>query len=233
MDSTPNDPTRGGQPDSGIAEAGISDRVYWGVLFLLQLVMAAELIVLLIESQWLNALLVAGIMVLTLVPAFLAPRLHVRIPAEFQLITVVFVFATLFLGEMLRYYDRYAWWDKALHGGSGLLLGILGFLLVYVMNESRSIGIQLRPGFVAFFAFLFALSMGALWEIFEFTVDQLFGQMMQTGGLNDTMWDLIFDAAGAAAVSLFGWRYLGSSRRSFIERWVLKFVERNPRLFRR
>ena len=85
--------------------------------------------------------------------------------------TVVFVFATLFLGEMLRYYDRYEWWDAALHGGSGLLLGILGFLLVFVLNESRSVNVQLRPGFVAFFAFLFAVSIGTLWEIFEFAVD--------------------------------------------------------------
>jgi hypothetical protein len=73
---------------------------------------------------------------------------------------------------------------------------------------------------------------GTLWEIFEFAVDEMFGQMMQTGGLGDTMWDLIFDALGAAAISTFGWWYLRRPEHSFIERWVQKFIERNPRLFR-
>jgi hypothetical protein len=229
-----DDAEESGDTDArGLAGRTTADRVYFGILAILQLVMAVELVLLVIDLQWLNALLVAGIMILILAPAILAPRLHVRIPAEFQLLTVIFVFATLFLGEMLRYYDRYEWWDKALHGGSGLLLGIFGFLLVYVMNESRSVAVQLRPGFVAFFAFLFAVSVGTLWEVFEFAVDELFGQMMQTGGLGDTMWDLIFDTGGAALISIFGWWYLRRPERSFIERWTQKFIERNPRMFRK
>jgi CDP-diglyceride synthetase len=223
-------------PDFKAAESAarwsLADKVYWSLLVLLQMVMAVELVFLLIEAQWLNALLVGGIMAVVMAPAILAPRLHVRIPAEFQLMAVVFVFASLFLGEILRYYDRYSWWDTMLHAWSGLLMGIFGFLLVHLLNENRSIDGQLRPGFVAFFAFLFALSVGTLWEIFEFAVDEMFGQMMQTGGLGDTMWDLIFDALGAAAISTFGWWYLRRPEHSFIERWVQKFIERNPRLFR-
>ena len=209
-----------------------ADRIYFVILIVLQLVMGVELVLLLVDLQWLNALLVAGIMLLIMTPVLLAPRMHVRIPTEFQLMTVIFVFATLFLGEILRYYDRFDWWDTALHGSSGLLLGIFGFLLVYVMNENRSIDLQLRPGLVAFFAFVFALSVGTLWEIFEFAMDEMFGQMMQTGGLSDTMWDLVFDAIGAGAISFFGWWYLRRPERSFIDRWVRKFIDRNPRLFR-
>ena len=105
-------------------------------------------------------------------------------------------------------------------------------LLVYVLHASRRLALPLRPGFVAFFAFSFAVTGGTLWEIFEFAVDEILGQSMQRGGLSDTMWDLIADTVAAAAISIFGWWYLLRPERSFIERWVEKFIRRNPRMFR-
>ena len=217
----------GETPDSRLA-----DRIYWALLIVLQAAMGIEAVLLLIEQQWLNAALVLGIMAVVIAPAVIAPRLHVRIPAEFQALAVVFVFATLFLGETLNYYQRFEWWDIVLHAFSGLLLGVFGFLLVYVLNENRRVELTLRPRFVALFAFLFAVAVGTLWEIFEFAVDQFLGQSMQSGGLSDTMWDLIADTVSAAAISVFGWWYLLRPERSFIERWVEKFIRRNPRLFR-
>ena len=117
-------------------------------------------------------------------------------------------------------------------------LGILGFLLVYVLNESRRLDISMRPRFVALFAFLFAVSVGALWEIFEFTMDQLAGTTMQKpmlgdpSGLTDTMWDLIVDTIGAAAVSILGWWYMHRGSQSFFAPWIARFIDSNPKLFR-
>lgn len=208
-------------------------RIYLGFLALLQLIMGVEFVLLLIDQQWRSAALVLGVMVLIMTPAVLAPRFAVRIPAEFQLMTVAFVFASLFLGETLSYYERFTWWDTVLHASSSLLLGVFGFLLVYVLNEHRRIELQLKPGFVALFAFLFAVSVGTMWEIFEFAMDELFGMNMQKSGLVDTMWDLVFATVSAAAIALFGWWYMLRPEHSFIENWVHKFIERNPRLFRR
>jgi len=108
------------------------------------------------------------------------------------------------------------------------------------MNQMERIQIHLKPGFVAFFAFMFALGMGALWEIFEFTMDSVFGMNMQKpmlgdpSGLTDTMWDLIVDALGALTVSVLGWRYLNNPEQdSFLERWINCFIEGNPRFFRK
>ncbi|MEX2353517.1 MAG: hypothetical protein WD709_04965, partial [Gammaproteobacteria bacterium] len=165
---------------------------------------------------------------------------QVRIPHEFELLAVVFIYASLFLGEVLDYYTRYWWWDMLLHGGSGLLLGILGFLLIYVLNEDEHIDLNLSPGFMAFFAFVFAMAFGAIWEVFEFSMDQVFGLNMQKpmfndpSGLTDTMWDLIIDGIGALIISLLGYGYLrktGSD--SFLGKWIDNFIENNPRLFKR
>jgi uncharacterized membrane protein YjdF len=98
----------------------------------------------------------------------------------------------------------------------------------------------MKPGFVAFFAFLFALGMGALWEIFEFGMDRFFGMNMQKemlgdpSGLTDTMWDLIVDTLGAWIIAVLGYGYLKTAgNESFLERWIRKFIVGNPRFFKR
>lgn len=206
---------------------------------MLHVIMAVEVILLCIEAQWINAFLVVAIMVVMVLPQILGRRFRVYIPPEFQVLAVLFTFAALFLGEVRSYYERFWWWDIALHTSSGLLLGILGFLLVFLLNEDERVAIQMRPGFVALFAFAFALTVGALWEIFEFAMDRIAGTRMQKpmlgdpSGLTDTMWDLIVDALGALAISVFGWWYMRRGAKSFIENWIEKFVSRNPHLFRR
>jgi len=127
-----------------------------------------------------------------------------------------------------------------LHTCSGFLLGIVGFLLVHVMNEVEDINLHMRPGFVAFFAFVFAVAIGALWEIFEFAMDTLFGMNMQKpmlddpSGLTDTMWDLIVDTLGALVISILGYRYVRTGKNeSFLERWIQDFVKGNPNMFNR
>ncbi len=213
-------------------------RVRLGVLLMLQTVMALELVLLLTQGMWVSAAWLLAIMVITGAPAIFGHRLPVRIPAEYELLAILFVFGALFLGEFRSYYERFWWWDIALHASSGLLLGILGFLLVYVMNESKRIDLHMRAGFVALFAFVFAVAVGTFWEIFEFAVDQVFGTTMQKpmlgdpSGLTDTMWDLIVDALGALVISAFGWWHMKRNKRSFVDVWIDRFIERNPRLFR-
>lgn len=216
----------------------MADRVHRWVVIALQVVMAIELVVLLFEGQWMTAFTVSLIMAITAAPVVFRKSLPVNISPEFQLLAIVFMFAALFLGEVRNFYERFWWWDIALHTTSGLLLGILGFLLIYVLNEVDRIDVHMLPRFVAFFAFTFAVAMGALWEIFEFAMDRVFGMNMQKpmagdpSGLTDTMWDLIVDALGALAVSLLGWWYMVRERQSFIELWIRRFIMRNPRLFR-
>lgn len=179
-----------------------------------------------------------AIIFITFLPIILGRRFQVKIPHEFECLAVVFLYASLFLGEVHGYYLRYWWWDVVLHTGSGFLLGILGFLLVYVLNEKKEIEMELNPKFIAMFAFLFAMGMGAIWEIFEFAIDQIFGTNMQKSmfndpsGLTDTMWDLIVDGIGAFIISILGWGYLSKKgSESFLEAWIDDFIENNPDLF--
>lgn len=128
----------------------------------------------------------------------------------------------------------------ALHTTSGFLLGIIGFLMVHVLNETEEIGMHMKPGFVAFFAFLFAVGFGVIWEIFEFAMDSFFGMNMQKlmlgdpSGLTDTMWDLMVDAVGALTIAIIGYLYIKKGKKvSFLERWVTAFVVSNPLMFKK
>ncbi|MBC8552521.1 MAG: hypothetical protein H8D23_23070 [Candidatus Brocadiales bacterium] len=214
--------------------------IHQRLTFILQAILVAEVMIAIWEHQWLTAVITIGIIVLTLVPFFLEKFLRVFIHPEFVLLAIAFVFASLFLGEIRGYYTRFWWWDILLHSGSGFLLGIVGFLLVHVLNETEDIGVHMKPGFVAIFAFMFAVGIGALWEIFEFSMDSLFGMDMQKemrgdpSGLTDTMWDLIVDILGALVISILGYGYVKTARNeSFLERWIKAFVKSNPRLFKR
>lgn len=210
------------------------------ITLFLQAVLLLEVIVAIWAGRWFTAFFTALIIIVTFLPVLIERRFRIHIPPELQLLAIGFVFGSLFLGEVRDYYARFWWWDIMLHTSSGVLLGILGFLLVHILNEVERLDFHLKPGFVAFFAFMFALGVGALWEIFEFAMDSIFGMNMQKpmlgdpSGLTDTMWDLIVDALGALFISLLGWRYLRNPHKeSFLERWINEFIERNPRLFRK
>lgn len=208
--------------------------------FFLQAILLVEVILAVYNLQWLTAAITTLIIAITLFPLFMGKFFRVFIPPEFVLLAVVFIFASLFLGEVRGYYTRFWWWDIVLHTGSGFLLGILGFLLVHILNETEKIDIHMNPGFVALFAFVFAVAIGALWEIFEFTMDGVFGMDMQKemlgdpSGLTDTMWDLIVDSLGALVIAMLGYGYIKKAKnKSFLERWIRAFIERNPKFFQR
>ena len=159
---------------------------------------------------------VLGIVVLFL-PLLVQKQLHVAIPGRLYIIYLVFLYAALYLGEVHRFYDRVPGWDKILHGLSGLALGALGFSLVSLLNSADRVRIRLSPLFVAVFAFCFALALGVIWEIYEFSMDNLFGFNMQRArrldgvpligeaALWDTMTDLLLDTGGALVMSVVGY----------------------------
>lgn len=166
---------------------------------------------------------------LTFVPAMFEKNYKIILPIEFDLLITIFIYASLFLGEVHSYYTLFWWWDIILHISSGIIFGIIGFMLVYILNQEQKVKIQLSAGFIALFSFTFALSIGAIWEIFEFGVDQIFGANMQKSGLIDTMWDLIVDSLGAILISTLGYFYLKKVKIPLFNYLITKFTQKNLR----
>lgn len=164
-------------------------------------------------GDWINLALAVFTLFLTFLPSIINKRLQLDLPTEFEIIILLFIFLSLYLGEIQLFYRRLWWWDIFMHSVSGVIIAIFGFALVYSLNKQKPL--KLSSGFVAMFAFSFSLALGASWEIFEFFMDSVWGINMQKSGLVDTMWDLIVDAMGAMAVSLLGYLYLKNGRRPY------------------
>ena len=177
----------------------------------------------LFESQWLVAFNGAVILVLSFTPAIIEHRLRVLLPVELTLVTCIFLYASFALGEVQGFYEKIWWWDLALHGLSALTIGVIGFLSIYVFYMTRRI--RVAAGWIALITFALAVSVGTLWEIFEFTMDWYFGFNMQKSGLTDTMTDLIINGAGAAIAAAIGYFYV-SDLDSLLGRRLIRAVGR-------
>ncbi len=202
----------------------------------IQALITVGFVMFLLRGDWENSFLAGLVILLTLVPAFVWKRYRIAIPPEFQLIAVLFVYLSLYLGSARDFYYRFWWWDIVLHIGSGFLLGIVGFIAIYLLNQTDRLPDEVTPAFRCFFGVTFAVFLGVLWEIFEFTVDQIWPYInMQSTetGVADTMHDLIVDTIGAVIVGLMGWTYFRTGRYSFIADGIRYFIRKNPQLFRR
>lgn len=174
---------------------------------------------------------------MTYYPSILEKRFGVYLPNGLQIVITLFIFAAQVLGEMSGFYTTVKWWDLMLHTISGTVLGMIGFLFVYLLNEKGNANVNLSPAFVIIFAFCFALAIGVFWEFFEYGSDRLFGYNMQRfrlpgeDGLVDTMNDLIVDAVGAGIACIFGWLYIKQQNdtlfNNFFDKWFISESKKN------
>jgi hypothetical protein len=196
------------------------------------LALVISIIYAIFSQLWSTAFISMLTLALTVLPIAFATRFEVKLPSRFAVAIVVFAFATLFLGEVRDYYTRYWWWDVVLHTGSAIGFGLIGFLGIFMLFEGDRFSAP--PIALAILSFCFAVSIGAIWEIFEFSMDQFFGLNMQKSGLLDTMWDLIVDCVGGFISSLAGYLYLeGHRENGLLSRWIGSFVKLNKGLYRK
>lgn len=199
-------------------------QVIWGVL-------ALALIVALVTARWSLAFVSVATLAVSLLPGLVVKRFNVRLPVSFFAAITVFVFATIFLGEAFDFYERYWWWDILLHGGSAIAFGLIGLLFALFLFEGDRYAAP--PWALALIAFGFAISIGVMWEVFEFAMDQLFGFKMQKSGLIDTMWDLIVDIIGAVMGAVAGFLYLKGREIGLSSRMLREFIKGNRRFFKK
>ena len=116
---------------------------------------------------------------LFMVPAVLDQTLGVTIPVGLETVILIFIFSAEILGEINAFYVKIPVWDTILHTTNGFLMAAIGFALIDLFNRSDRFSIKMSPYFVAFFAFCFSMTVGVLWEFFEFSMDWFFGLDMQ------------------------------------------------------
>ncbi len=182
------------------------DRIELGIAVILQVGIFLVAAGAVYRQDWLLAFNGAFILLLTFAPAIIERQLRVPLPVELTLVTCIFLYASFALGEVRDFYEKIWWWDLALHGLSAMTIGLIGFLSIYVFYMTQRINVA--AGWIATITFTLAVSVGSLWEIFEFLMDWYFGFNMQKSGLVDTMTDLMLNASGAAIAAAIGYFYV-------------------------
>lgn len=132
-----------------------------------------------VGGNYQNALLCAFTLVLFLLPPFVQKTFNVELPTTLEIIVLVFIFAAEILGELAEYYVKISLWDTMLHTATGFLAAAVGLSLIDLLNRSDRFQIRLSPFFVALVSFCFSMTVGVLWEFFEFAMDVFFQTDMQ------------------------------------------------------
>lgn len=176
--------------------------------------------------------------ILTFGSGYIEKRENIDIPDILEIFIVVFIFAGLYLSVRFDLYYRFFWWDDLLHTLSGVIIGFIGFIIIYKINHNYSMDIS--PLLVAIFAFTFAVTLGVMWEVLEFSLDVilgtanqkwnlsdteiLIGKAYQGSGLRDTMSDLIVDSIGALITSIITY-YMSRNKKIKIQEEMRKMLK--------
>ena len=118
-------------------------------------------------------------LVLMIIPSILTKKLKIYLPSALEIVILCFIFAAEILGEISSFYINVPHWDTMLHTINGFLCAAVGFALVDLFNRDERFTFKLSPLFLAVVAFCFSMTIGVLWEFFEFSADQFFATDMQ------------------------------------------------------
>lgn len=204
-------------------------RLYAGIFILTVVICLVNVIYLLCQPDIdIKTILFQGLqyvlmLALLTTPILLRKKFLLNIPLVLVVAVAVFAFTALILGDGLNFYGKYPWWDSLLHLISGVVLSFIALWIVHVVMPDSYKTIFRNKYFLALYLLMFTISAGALWEICEYTYDDIFHtntqQFMETTtgslytdndiplqgheALRDTMTDLTLDFMGGLIIALY------------------------------
>lgn len=200
------------------------------VYLILRILVIVMLVLQILNQNYENAFLCILTLLLLIIPSFVQVTFKIELPTTLEIIVLLFIFGAEILGEIAEFYLVFPFWDTVLHTLNGFLAAAIGFSLVDLLNRSERTVFHLSPLFTAIVAFCFSMTIGVVWEFFEFGMDQIQevmvnGQALGLGGyldigLVDTMEDLFVNFIGAAVFSVIGFFYVRSRGKGVAGRFI-------------
>lgn len=165
--------------------------VYTGLRLLVILVMIMQIF----NQNFENVFLCILTLFLMIMPSIVQVTFKMEFPSMLEIIILLFIFAAEILGEIQAFYIQFPYWDTILHTLNGFLCAALGLSLVEILNSDKRLKFQLSPLFTAIVAYCFSMTIGVLWEFFEFGMDTFFGLDMQKDTIIHTISSVMLDPA--------------------------------------
>lgn len=157
--------------------------VYVVLRFLVILTMITQLL----RGNYENVFMCILTLILFLIPTIIDKRLNIALPNALEIIILLFIFSAEILGEVQNFYGTFKYWDTMLHTINGFLCAAIGFSLIDILNRSEKFHLKMTPISVALVAFCFSMTVGVLWEFFEFGMDITFNTDMQKDRIIQTV----------------------------------------------
>lgn len=170
------------------------------VYFILRLIVLIMLLVNLWERDYESAFICVLSLILFLLPAFIEKQFRVQIPTLMEVVILLFIFGAEILGELQNYYGQYPYWDTMLHTTNGFVCAAFGFSLIDILTRNRQEKFRLSPLYVSLVAFCFSMTVGVLWEFFEYGMDVLFLTDMQKDTILHSIASVDLSADGTVVV---------------------------------
>ena len=143
-----------------------------------------------------SAFLCVLTLILLIIPSFFQVALRIEVPTVLEITILFFIFAAEILGEICNFYSIFPFWDTVLHTLNGFLTAAIGLSLVQLLNKSDKLLFQLSPLFTSIVAFCFSMTIGVIWEFFEFGMDQIFNLDMQKDTVIHTISSVSLNSSG-------------------------------------
>ena len=159
----------------------------------LRLIVLATLVSSVIRGEYESVFICLLVLVLFMLPFFIQQNFGIELPSTLEIIILLFIFAAEILGELECYFITFPYWDSMLHTTTGFLCAATGFALIDILNRNSRIKFQLSPIYVALVAFCFSMTVGVLWEFFEFGMDRLFHMDMQKDTVVSSITSVMLD----------------------------------------
>ena len=165
----------------------------FAVYTILRLIVLATLVSSILRGEYESAFICLLVLVLFMLPFFIQQNFGIELPSTLEIIILLFIFAAEILGQLECYFITYPHWDSMLHTTTGFLCAATGFALIDILNRNSRIKFQLSPIYVALAAFCFSMTVGVLWEFFEFGMDRLFQMDMQKDTVVNSITSVMLD----------------------------------------
>ena len=162
----------------------------------LRALVIASLVAQVLHRNYENVFLCVLTLFLFTLPSFIERSIRIDIPDTLEIIILLFIFAAEILGEIQAYYIQYPGWDTMLHTLNGFLCAAIGFSLLDILNRNEKLKFSLTPVYLSIVAFCFSMTIGVLWEFFEFFMDQTFLLDMQKDTVVHSIGSVMLDPAG-------------------------------------
>ncbi len=189
-------------------------------VWLVRLLLGASSIIEMSAQRWDIFFINLFAIILTFLPFGIRLALKISFPRSFK---IALYFSLLVMVIVEKFLEGWVVFMML-----GLLLGIVGFIVMYVIYISKKM--TSFDFMIVLFSFCFAVSIGAVWEVFQFLMTDTLKVHLEGFYGNYSPEGLVMIVLGAAFSSIWGYGYLKFSKKNLIQHVVGNFQKQNPNL---